>query len=218
MMRHHRKSLFLMLVIAVILLASVLPGCGDSDQEPAPTPVPTETPAEAPTTTPAPPPAETPKDTPAPVPEESTTMPEEPVPQDEPPAEEDTTPAPAQEELKQINIIYVEGNNPVSDKEIWLSYFDEKTETWITENELTDNEGMTTFSVPEGGSGESYRFIFGFSEAEVKKYTLEINDLKRPALRIPPDSSCKVLTLELDNNYALSIIEGTAETVLLWSP
>ena len=87
-MRDCRKSLCLVLVLAAILLASMLPGCGGNDKETTPTPMPTETPAEAPTDTPATlpteAPTEAPAEPPAEVPEESPPLPGTPISKDKP--------------------------------------------------------------------------------------------------------------------------------------
>lgn len=199
MMTNYRKGLYLVLALSVILLASVLPGCGDSDKETTP------------------PPAETPTDIPAEVPEENPPLPEEPASQDEPPAEEPPPeePPPAQEEAKQITIIYVEDDNPVSTKEIWLSYYDENDLEWVTEQNITDEEGMATFNVPEGEAGESFTFTFAFSEAQVNEFTQDIEAGKRMGWRIPPDPLQTKLTLKVYDDLTVSIVDGAAQ---MWVP
>jgi hypothetical protein len=137
---------------------------------------------------------------------------EKPVSQDEPPTTNLTTPAPAQEGAKQITIIYVEGDNHSSTKEIWLSYYDENDLEWITEKKITDDEGMATFNVPEGESGESYTFTFAFSEAEVNKLTHDIEAGKRMGWRIPPDPLQKKLILKVDGDFKVSVVEGVLQT------
>lgn len=125
------------------------------------------------------------------------------------------TPAPAQEDAKQITIIYVEDDNPISEKEVWLSYYDEKAQTWITEKKITDEEGMATFNVPEGESGESATFTFAFSEAEVNERTQDIEARKRMGWRIPPDPLQTKLILKVDKDFKISVVAGAFQT---WIP
>ena len=99
--------------------------------------------------------------------------------------------------IKKITLIFVEGDNPVPGKEVWLSYYDENTKLWITKKETADKDGAATFSVPAGKSGESFVFAYGFSEVDVNT---RINSIKGggTGMRIPPDPTQLGLSLRFD--------------------
>ena len=115
---------------------------------------------------------------------------------------------------KQIKLIYIKANKPTAGQEIWLSYYDENTKTWVTNSATTDQAGTVIFSVPEGAAGESFTFTYAYTEADVKKHTSQIMAGQSMGMRIPPDFSQKSLTLKLFGSD-VSVEEGAIQ---MWNP
>ncbi len=126
-----------------------------------------------------------------------------------------TSSTPISQGGKYIKLIYVEGSSPVQGKEIWLSYYDEKTAAWVTQKDTSGKDGMVIFEIPSGKSGESSTFTFALSESEVKKFTDEIMSGTRTGIRIPPDTNQSSLTIQLDSNLKITITEGSIQ---MWRP
>ncbi len=123
------------------------------------------------------------------------------VPSIPPPATKPTT-------ARQVNLVCVEGDNPIAGKEIWLSYYDEDARRWVIENRTTDEEGSVLFEVPQGKPGGSSTFTFAFSETEVKTRGDEIERGERLGLRIPPDPTQTSVTVSTDSKLNASVIDG----------
>ena len=115
---------------------------------------------------------------------------------------------------KQVKLVYVQGNNPIPGKELWLSYYDENTKTWVTMKATTDKDGAATFSVPEGKSGESFTFIFALSETDVNNRVDLIRSGKGTGLRIPPDPTQTGGTLQTGGSD-IKVISGNIQ---IWVP
>lgn len=109
---------------------------------------------------------------------------------------------------RQVNLMCVEGDNPIAAKEIWLSYYDEDARKWVIENGTTDEEGSVSFEVPQGKSGGSSTFTFAFSETEVKSRGDEIARGERLGFRIPPDPTQTSATVSTDRKLNATVIDG----------
>jgi hypothetical protein len=193
----------IMVVFAVLLVLAT--AC---TSVPTPTPVPPTT-----TSTSIPPTATLVPPTATAIPPTATAIP--PTATAIPPTATAIPPTATPQATKQVTLIYVEGSNPVSAKELWLSYYDENTKTWVTKKGTTDKDGVAIFSVPGGKSGESFTFTFAFSESEVNKFIDEIKGGKRNGLRIPPDPTQTGITLKTDSAYHLNVIGGSIQ---MWVP
>jgi hypothetical protein len=227
-----RHPLRRMLGLAAIML--LLAGCSEAPVQPATTPIPPTATSIPPTNTPIPPTATPIPPTNTPIPPTATSIPptntpipptatlvpptDTPIPPTATPVPPTNTPIPptaTPEGAKQIKLIYVEGDKPVQGKELWLSYLDKNTKAWVTRNKTTDKDGIATFGVPGGKSGESSTFTFALSESEVEKSVEEIKKGVRPGLRIPPDANLSGITLEVDNKLHIRVAEGSVQ---LWGP
>jgi len=118
-------------------------------------------------------------------------------------------------QAKTVKIVFVDESKPIQNKEIWLSFYDENTTTWITQKEKTNKDGMAIFKVPFGKLGESFTFIFDLSELNINKKIDEIKKKQQIGMRIPPGLNQESVVLQIDNKLNVKNLEGAIQ---LWSP
>jgi hypothetical protein len=99
---------------------------------------------------------------------------------------------------KQVNIEYLENRVPISNKEIFLAYYDETRLKKIVISSKTDDKGIVSFIIPCAKDSGSVPFYFSYNKTDFAGH--------RFALRIPSISDYKqggekTITLKVDKKY-----------------
>ena len=218
---NHRVPFALLIAPMLVLL---LLGAGCDVLQPAPTPdraatsaaetkaITARVTAQVPTATPVPPTATrtptatriaTPTSTPVRLIPTWTPVPAKPLPATPVPA----TPMPSG--TKQITLVVVERWMPVPGRAVWMGYFDENIQTWVTTTRITDPDGIAVFQVPVSQSGESFAFTFSGSDIELPRLYAEISNSRWSAFKIPSAPAQTGVTLEMDpSRLTFRTIEG----------
>ncbi len=123
------------------------------------------------------------------------------------------SPVPATKNLAIRYVGSLEKGNGIPDKEIWVSYYDEKAKDWPIVKELTDKDGYARFALPLAKDGGSTIFLFQLSETAIKIKvekirTGKILGWKMPASGLPPE-----LEFWIDGRHA-SVKSGSMQMTL----
>jgi hypothetical protein len=117
---------------------------------------------------------------------------------------------------KQITLVVVERRMPVIGRAVWMGYFDENTQTWVTTTRITDPDGIAVFEVPVSQSGESFTFTFSGSDIELPRLYAEISNGRWSAFRIPSAPAQTGVTLEMDpSRLTFQIIQGRVDVRIM---
>lgn len=117
---------------------------------------------------------------------------------------------------KQITLVVVERWIPVPGRAVWMGYFDENIQTWVTTTRITDPDGIAVFEVPVSNSGESFTFTFSGSDIELPRLYAEISNGRWSAFRIPSAPAQTGVTLEMDpSRLTFQIIQGRVDVRIM---